>query len=109
MCYSTWLLHRIQWGELLDEYRNNDKMGISSFKEVTLWKNGLLIMDNHKWHINEKVISKVKALKYDIEFFPPNTTGYLQPLDLNFNGILKRIYWQMGNLDNRYYYREYEE
>ena len=63
-------------------------------KKLPVGKKGLLIMDNHRSHINPKVLKAIKNLNYDIELLPPNCTGRLQPLDIGINKNLKEIYSQ---------------
>lgn len=56
------------------------------------YKEGLLIMDNHKCHIQEDILQKIQALRYDIKLSPSHTTGLLQPLDIGFNKSFKQKY-----------------
>ena len=52
-------------------------------------KKGLLILDNFKGHISKDIIDTIKKLNYDVEALPPNTTKYLQPLDISVNKPFK--------------------
>ena len=61
-------------------------------KKLSKEKRGLLIIDNHESHINEQVLTKVKALNSDVEFLPANCTGQLQPLDIEVNRLFKELY-----------------
>ena len=63
-------------------------------KKLPSGKKGLLIMDSHKSHLNPKVLTSIKKLNYDVEFFPSNCTGRLQPLDIGINKSIKEIYSQ---------------
>ena len=70
--------------------------------KLPLNKTGLLLMDNHKSHIDPELISKIKALRYDIKFLPPNTTGLVQPLGIAFNKTSKEkhsLRWKPGSAD----------
>ena len=49
----------------------------------------LLILDNFRRHISNDIRDALKKLNYDIETLPPNTTKYLQPLDLSVNRPFK--------------------
>ena len=45
-------------------------------------KRGLLILDNFKGHLSVEARRLIQDFRYDIEFLPPNTTKYIQPLDI---------------------------
>ena len=72
-------------------------------KKLPANKSGLLLMDNHRTHIDEKVIKKIKSFRYDVIYLPPNTTGRTQPVDLGINRLLKSNYqmtWEDWFQDN---------
>jgi len=52
-------------------------------------KKGLLILDNFAGHISSDIKKAIQSYKYDVETLPPNTTKYLQPLDLAVNRPFK--------------------
>ena len=58
-------------------------------------KFGLLLMDNHSTHLDEKVVKKIESFRYHIQYLPPNTTGRTQPIDLGVNKLLKNHYQAM--------------
>ena len=55
-------------------------------------KKGLLILDNFSGHVDKGIEEKIKELNFDILRLPPNTTGYLQPLDLAINKPFKNYF-----------------
>ena len=55
-------------------------------------KRGLLIIDNFEGHFNKEIQEKINELRFDILKLPPNTTPYLQPLDLTINKPFKNYY-----------------
>ena len=61
-------------------------------RKLPINKFGLVIMDNHSTHLDEKVIKRIKDLRYHIKFLPPNTAGRTQPLDIGINKLLKAEY-----------------
>ena len=61
-------------------------------KKLPPGKFGLLIMDNHKTHLDEKVVKKIESFKYHIQYLPPNTTGCTQPVDIGMNKPIKSHY-----------------
>ena len=61
-------------------------------KKLPADKFGLLLMDNHSTHLNEKVVKRIQSLRYDIQYLPPNTTGRTQPVDIGINRSLKSHY-----------------
>jgi hypothetical protein len=63
----------------------------------------LLLLDNLSAHKDIAFVSRANALCIDVEYFPPNTTGKLQPLDLSYNPAFKKHYsalWEKWFLDN---------
>ena len=55
-------------------------------------KRALLLIDNFKGHINDKLENQLRSIRIDVKRFPSNTTGYLQPMDLSVNSPFKQIY-----------------
>ena len=52
-------------------------------------KRGLLIIYNFEGHFNKEIEEKINELRFDVLKLPPNTTAYLQPLDLAINKPFK--------------------
>jgi len=67
-------------------------------KKLPQDKKGLLLMDNHRCHIDEGVLKRIRDLRYDIKLLPPNTTGLLQPLDIGYNKVFKEKYNENGKV-----------
>jgi hypothetical protein len=61
-------------------------------RKIALNKKGLILLDGHRAHLSEEVINKIKACNFDILVMPPNTTAYLQPLDIAVNRSFKSLY-----------------
>ena len=55
-------------------------------------KKGLIIMDNSRAHYNSEIKYILNQLNYDILLLPPNSTSFLQPLDIAFNKYFKINY-----------------
>jgi hypothetical protein len=62
----------------------------------------LLFMDNCSAHDNAKTVEALANAQLRHEFFPPNTTPILQPLDQNVNYMLKKEYRRLWEI----WYRE---
>jgi len=67
-------------------------------------KRGLLLLDNFKGHISPEIEKNINCYRFDVLKLPPNTTKYLQPLDLSTNRSLKSLYsekWEnyLANLE----------
>ena len=50
------------------------------------------MIDNYKGHIDKDIENKLLEFRIDVKKLPPNTTAYLQPLDLTVNAPFKRFY-----------------
>ena len=61
-------------------------------KKLPPGKFGLLIMDSHSTHLDDKVVKKIQSFRYHIIYLPPNTTGRTQPIDIGINKLLKNHY-----------------
>jgi hypothetical protein len=66
-------------------------------KQHTSDKNSILFCDNCKAHDTPAVLSVMNDRKIDYQFFPPNTTPLLQPLDHSLNASFKRKYEEKWN------------
>ena len=51
----------------------------------------LIILDNHSSHLTPKVLEEFETQHWKYSFLPPNTTSKLQPLDVGFNGPIKKM------------------
>ena len=72
-------------------------------KKLPANKMGLLLMDNHSTHLDEKVVKKIESFRYQIVYLPPNTTGKTQPVDIGINKLVKMHYqtmWEEWFMDN---------
>ena len=52
-------------------------------------KRSLLLLDNFAGHFSPGIKKSIQTYNYDVETLPPNTTKYLQPLDLFVNRPFK--------------------
>ena len=89
--HNIWKTHREE-GSYMD--RSTMTSWISNVlapyaKKLPPNRRGLLILDNFRGHISNDIRDALKKLNYDIETLPPNTTKYLQPLDLSVNRPFK--------------------
>jgi len=53
-------------------------------------KRGILILDNHRGHIDPDLKAYVEGLIFDFEPLPTNSTKYAQPMDLSVNAAFKK-------------------
>lgn len=57
-------------------------------------KRGILIIDNFKGHISPEIKSYIEGFRFEVVMLPPNTTKFLQPMDLSTNKSFKSFYRQ---------------
>ena len=58
-------------------------------RKVAQGKRGLILLDIFAGHINEDIEGRLKKLGFDVLKLPPNTTCYVQPMDLGVNALFK--------------------
>ncbi len=58
-------------------------------RKIAEGKRGLLILDNMSVHKCKEVLQTAEKYNFDLLFLPPNTTSFLQPLDIGVNKLLK--------------------
>lgn len=51
----------------------------------------VLILDNHSSHQHPKTLEYLTQNRIKILWLPPNCTAFLQPCDVNFNGLEKQV------------------
>ena len=87
----------------------NDELMIEWFDNIIVpylnengFENCLIILDQYGSHKTEFVKDYIKDLS-TLHLLPSSTTGFLQPLDVNFFGVLKR------NMTNKWALQRFEE
>ena len=58
-------------------------------------RKGLLILDGFRAHLHPDVKALVSSLNFDFWVLPPNTTPFLQPLDISVNRAFKSNYHRL--------------
>ena len=61
-------------------------------RKIKEGKKGLIMFDGFKAHLQKDVIELIEENNFDVWTLPPNTTPYLQPLDISTNRSFKNCY-----------------
>lgn len=61
-------------------------------EDIPVTKRGLLLLDNFRGHFDKDIEAQLRTLRIDVKTLPPNTTCYLQPMDLSVNAPFKQYY-----------------
>ncbi|KAL4480960.1 hypothetical protein ABPG72_014428 [Tetrahymena utriculariae] len=65
---------------------------VAHSKSLNIDKRGLLIIDNFSGHKYPSLEQDLDTIRYDLLYFPPNSTYLLQPLDLKIMKYYKQYY-----------------
>ena len=61
-------------------------------RKIKAGKRGLLIFDGFRAHLRKDVTDLVVENNFDVWTLPPNTTPFLQPLDISTNRSFKNAF-----------------
>ena len=92
--YNVWVTYANKsWlnGIIMRQWIDKVYMGHIRSRGIDV-SQALLFMDNCSAHDNESAMQAMAEAKVRCEFFPPNCTPILQPLDQNVNKMLKEEY-----------------
>jgi len=86
------------WVDLKIMEKYVDKVLIPWSKKIPQGMRGLLILDNCKGHISKEIEDNLAKNFIDVKRIPPNTTGYVQPMDISVNASFKRKFAEHWDL-----------